>query len=99
MSSVALLNTLPPSATETTQIPRSGILTVYGYSVRINVQAGHLQLEYGVGPDCHALRLPRVPRRLKRLVCISEDGYISFSAMKWLSDVGAAFIMLDRLGK
>jgi CRISPR-associated endonuclease Cas1 len=96
---VALPNTLPAHSTATSQIPRSGILTVHGYGVRINVQAGHLRLEYGVGPDCHALRLPRVPHRLKRLVCISEDGFITFSAMKWLSDVGVAFVLLDRLGK
>ena len=37
--------------------------------------------------------------QLKRLVCISEDGFVTLAALKWLSDVGASFVMLDRLGK
>jgi CRISPR-associated endonuclease Cas1 len=91
--------TLPTHPTATSQIPRSGIVTVHGHGARIYVQAAHLQVQYGVGPDRSTLRLPRVPHRLKRVICISEDGFITFSAMKWLSDIGAAFIMLDRLGK
>jgi hypothetical protein len=63
------------------------------------MQAGHLQIEDGVGPERRKCRLPRVGHRLKRLVCISEDGFITLSAPKWLSDVGASFVMLDRLGK
>jgi len=44
-------------------------------------------------------RLPRVGSRLKRLVCISDDGYVSLSALSWLSDIDASFILLDRRGK
>lgn len=36
---------------------------------------------------------------LKRLVCIGEDGFVTLAALKWLSDVGASFSMLDRMGK
>jgi CRISPR-associated endonuclease Cas1 len=63
------------------------------------MQAGHLQVEDGIGPDRRKLRLPRVNHRLKRLVCISEDGFVTLSALKWISEVGASFVMLDRLGK
>src|SRR5260370_26207322 len=63
------------------------------------MQAGHLQIEDGIGPERRKFRLPRVNHRLKRLVCIAEDGLITLSAMRWLSDVGASFLMLDRLGK
>lgn len=45
------------------------------------------------------LRLPRVNHRLKRLVCIGDDGFVTLTALRWLSDVGASFAMLDRLGK
>lgn len=45
------------------------------------------------------LRLPRVNHRLKRLVCIGDDGLVTLTALRWLSDVGASFAMLDRLGK
>ena len=81
------------------QISKLGVLTLYGYGIRITMQSGHLQIEDGVGPDRRALRLPRVNHRLKRLVCIGDDGIVTLAALKWLSDVGASFIMLDRLGK
>lgn len=45
------------------------------------------------------IRLAKVAHRLKRLVCISDDGFVTLSALKWLSNVGASFIMLDRMGK
>jgi CRISPR-associated endonuclease Cas1 len=63
------------------------------------MQAGHLQIEDGIGFERRKLRLPRVNHRLKRLVCIGNDGFITLSALRWLSDVGASFVMLDRLGK
>jgi len=63
------------------------------------MQAGHLQMEDGIGPERRKFRLPRVNHRLKRLVCIGDDGFITLSALTWLSDVGASFVMLNRLGK
>jgi CRISPR-associated endonuclease Cas1 len=30
---------------------------------------------------------------------IGSDGFITFEALRWISDVGAAFVMLDRRGK
>ena len=81
------------------QIPKHGLLTIHGFGIRLLAKSGHLEIEYGIGPDRRKLRLPRVANGLKRLVCISEDGFITLSALKWLSDVGVAFIMLDRLGK
>lgn len=95
---MAALHTLAQS-TATPQLSRLGTLTVHGYGIRITVQAGHLQIEDGIGSDRRMLRVPRVDHKLKRLVCISEDGFITLAAMKWLSDIGAAFILLDRLGK
>ena len=95
---MAASHTLPhPSAIP--QISRLGVLTLYGYGVRVTMQAGHLQLEDGIGPERRKLRLPRINHRLKRLVCISEDGFVTLSALKWLSEVGASFVMLDRLGR
>jgi CRISPR-associated protein Cas1 len=44
-------------------------------------------------------RLPKVGHGLRRLVCISDDGYVSLSALTWLSDVSASFILLDRRGR
>src|SRR6185437_5210075 len=81
------------------QIPKLGVLTLYGYGIRITMQSGHLQIEDGIGPERRKFRLPRINHRLKRLVCIGDDGFVTLAALRWLSDVGASFVMLDRLGK
>jgi CRISPR-associated endonuclease Cas1 len=81
------------------QISKLGVLTLFGYGIRITMQSGHLQIEDGIGPERRKFRLPRVNHRLKRLVCIGEDGFITLSALRWLSEVGASFAMLDRVGK
>ena len=36
---------------------------------------------------------------LRRLVLIGSDGFITLEAFRWISDVGASFVMLDRTGK
>ena len=58
-----------------------------------------LRLDHGIGLERQKFRLPRVNHGLKRLVCIGDDGFITLSALRWLSDVGASFVMLDRVGK
>src|SRR6185437_8465350 len=81
------------------QISKLGVLTLYGYGIRITMQSGHLQIEDGIGLDRRKFRLPRVNHRLKRLVCIGEDGFVTLSARRWLSEMGSSFVMLDRIGK
>src|SRR5436189_4293384 len=81
------------------QISRLGVLTLYGYGIRITMQAGHLQIEDGSGPERRRFRLSRVNHRLTRLVCIGDDGFVTLSALRWLTEVDASFVMLDRLGK
>src|SRR5205814_10093090 len=93
-----LPHTLPQSFT-IPQISKSGVVTLCGYGIRIAMQSGHLQIEDGIGPERRKSRLPRVNHRLTRLVCIGDDGFITLSALRWLSEVGASFVMLDRLGK
>jgi hypothetical protein len=71
------------------QIPKSGVLTLYGFGVRIRMQAGHLEIEDGIGPERRQIRLARIGHGLKRLVCIAEDGFTTLGALKWLADIGA----------
>jgi CRISPR-associated endonuclease Cas1 len=78
---------------------RHGVLTIHGFGVRVRMQSGHLEIEDGVGTDRRNIRLARVGHGLKRLVCISEDGFVTLSALKWLADVDASFVMLNRNGK
>lgn len=41
-------------------INKSGVLTLYGFGIRIRVHSGHLEIEDGIGPDRRRFRLPRV---------------------------------------
>ena len=95
---MAAKSTLPQSFS-TPQISKSGVLTLYGFGIRVTMQAGHLQVEDGLGYERRRVRLPRVNHKLKRLVCVGDDGFITLAALRWLSEVGASFAMLDRLGK
>jgi len=97
---MAATETVPQlTSSRKSPIGKSGVLTLSGFGIRVRVQNGHLQIEDGVGLERRKIRLPRVGHGLKRLVCISEDGFATLSALKWLADVGASFTMLDRTGK
>jgi CRISPR/Cas system-associated endonuclease Cas1 len=80
-------------------IGKSGVLTIHGFGVRVRMQSGHLEVEDGLCAQRRKIRLPRVGHGLRRLVCISEDGFTTLSALKWLADVGASFVFLNRAGK
>jgi CRISPR-associated endonuclease Cas1 len=78
--------------------PRHGVLTLYGYGIQIRVDRGHLLIADGIGAERCTYRLPRVGHRLRRLVVIGSDGVVSLSALRWLADQDASFVMLERDG-
>lgn len=80
------------------QVPRTGVLTLWGYGIKISVDRGHLILEDGIGSERRSARLPRIGHALKRLIVIGGDGFISLAALRWLTDQKAAFVMLERNG-
>jgi len=56
------------------QVPKHGVLTLYGFGIRVSMQSGHLCIEDGIGPERRKFRLPRVGHGLRRLVLIGNDG-------------------------
>jgi CRISPR-associated endonuclease Cas1 len=80
-------------------VSKSGVLTIHGFGVRVSMQAGHLLVEDGVGMDRRKIRLARVGHGLRRLVCITDDGTISLSALRWVTEQKAAFVLLQRDGR
>lgn len=97
---MAPMQTVPQlSGDSKSVIGRTGVLMLSGFGLRIRVANSHLEIEDGVGLKRRKFRLPRVNHSLKRLVCISDDGYTSLSALKWLSDVRASFVLLNRDGR
>src|SRR5437879_4174498 len=79
-------------------VPRHGVVTLFGYGIKVHVDRGHLILEDGIGADRRHAHLPRVGHGLKRLVVIGADGFVTLSALRWLADQDAAFAMLERNG-
>ena len=96
---MAASKNLSQSPTPGNYIRKRGVLTIFGFGVRVRMQSGHLEIEDGIGPERRTIRLARIGHGLKRLVCISEDGFATLGALKWLADVGASFVMLNRTGK
>ena len=77
---------------------RHGVVTLSGYGINVRVDRGHLLVEDGIASDRRQARFPRVAHGLKRLVVIGSDGLVSLSALRWLADQKAAFVMLERDG-
>ncbi|MHB8486038.1 MAG: CRISPR-associated endonuclease Cas1 [Candidatus Acidiferrales bacterium] len=79
-------------------VPQRGVVTLFGYGIKVYVDRGHLMLQDGIGPVRREVRLPRVGHGLCRLVVIGADGFVSLAALRWLADQDASFVMLDRDG-
>ena len=80
-------------------ISKSGALTVQGFGVHIRMQSGHLEIDDGVGMDRRKIRLSRVGLGLRRLVCVTDDGTVSLSSLRWITEQNAAFVLLQRDGR
>jgi len=79
-------------------VPQHGVVTLFGYGIKVHVDRGHLTIHDGIGPARREARLPRIGHGLRRLVVIGADGFVSLAALRWLADQDAAFVMLDRDG-
>lgn len=88
---------LPQSHNST--VPRHGVVTLFGFGIKIRVERGHLLIDDGISTDRKRFRLPRVNHGLKRLVVIGSDGFVSLAALRWLADQKASFVMLERDGR
>jgi CRISPR-associated endonuclease Cas1 len=78
--------------------PRQGVITLFGYGIRVQVERGHLVREDGIGSDRRQARFSRVGHGLRRLVVIGSEGMVTLASLRWLADQKAAFVMLDRDG-
>jgi CRISPR-associated endonuclease Cas1 len=93
--------TPPSTRTDSSQeiVPRGGVVTLFGYGIKVHVDRGHLTIQDGIGEVRRHARFSRVGHGLKRLIVIGSDGIVSLAALRWLCDQKAAFVMLDRTGK
>ena len=76
-------------------VPYAGVLVLSGYGIRVAMERGHLVVEDGVGGARRFGRFPRVDPGFDRLVVIGHTGAVTFDALRWLQDVGVAFVQID----
>ena len=82
-----------------TQAPApDGVIIATGYGLKLYVHHGHLIVHDGVGRGHQTRRYHRAASKLRRIVVLGHDGYITLEAMRWIRDVGAAFVQVDTDG-
>lgn len=86
----------PDSGTVTV---RNGVLVLTGYGIKVGVGRGHLVVSDGIGNKRRRGRFSRAARDIQRLVVIGHTGTISFDALRWLHDTGAAVVQIDSDGQ
>ena len=99
MAASATVPELSESLNSRPLVPRQGVLTLSGYGIVARVERGHLILRDAIGAEQREACFARIGHGLRRVVVIGNDGMISLSALRWLHDQKAAFVMLDRSGK
>lgn len=75
------------------------VLVLTGYGIDVRVERGQLVFTDGVGRDRRTGTLNRATCGLKRLVVIGHAGTVTLDALRWLHDIGAAFVHLDADGQ
>jgi len=78
---------------------RDGVMFLNGYGISVSVDARHLCVSDGVGRQRGFAKFAKATSRLKRLVVMGQTGFVTLPALKWLSDIGAAFAQIDYTGR
>lgn len=75
-----------------------GRVTLDGFGIRLSIQRGHLVLEDGIGEQRRTATFHRATCGLTHISIIGHTGSLSLDVLRWLSDVGASLIVLDKDG-
>jgi CRISPR-associated endonuclease Cas1 len=75
---------------------RQGIVVLYGYGIKVSVSRRHLVCEDGIVTDRRSGRFHAATSGLRRLVILGTDGLITLDAVRWLHQVGAALLTINR---
>lgn len=88
--------TSPPLRAATS---RGGVCVVEGYGVRIRLRHGRLHVVDGFPGERRERVYPRVSPGISRLVVLGHAGSVSLEALRWLTDLGIAFVQIDKDGR
>jgi CRISPR-associated endonuclease Cas1 len=78
---------------------RGTVCVVEGYGVEIRIRHGRLHVKDGFPRKRRERVYSRVNHGLSRLVLLGHAGMVSLEALRWLTDVGIAFVQIDRDGR
>src|SRR5437764_1771568 len=78
---------------------RNGVLILSGYGLRISVARGHLITDDGTGANRRHGRFSRATSGISRVVVVGHAGTVSLEALRWLHEVGAAFVQIGPDGE
>ncbi|WP_416071593.1 CRISPR-associated endonuclease Cas1 [Streptomyces sp. ME02-8801-2C] len=73
----------------------SRTLVVSGAGVSLNVHLGHLVISDGLGLSRRERRIPRVERRVKRIILAHPKGSMTLDAVKWCEEMGVSLVLCD----
>jgi CRISPR-associated endonuclease Cas1 len=72
------------------------IVVVDGFGVTVKVARSQLVIADGAGRNRRERRYGRATSKLARLVVLGGSGTLSLDAIRWLADVGASLVCIDR---
>ncbi len=78
---------------------RNGVLVADGYGVKVAVERRHLVVEDGLCEERHRERFAKPAAGFNRFVVLGHTGFVTLEALRWLNDVGAAFVQIDADGQ
>lgn len=78
---------------------KAGILVLDGYGIRVAAERRHLVVADGLGRARRWGRFSKATAGLRRLVVLGHTGTVSLEALRWLHDIGAAFVQIDADGQ
>ena len=83
---------LPP----TPQRKQGEVVVVDGFGVSVRVERSRLVVTDGAGRNRRERRYGRATSEIARLVVLGGSGSLSLAAIRWLADVGASLVCIDR---
>jgi CRISPR-associated endonuclease Cas1 len=94
------------TAQPTTQIARDvlreaadpTILVANGYDVKLAVRAGQLKITDGIRSGYRSRVVSRTDK-VRRIIILSESGFVTLEAIRWADALGISIVQLDREGR
>jgi CRISPR/Cas system-associated endonuclease Cas1 len=79
--------------------PNAGVCVADGFGIRIFIRRRHLVIQDGIGSHRRERTFARATAGIRRLIVLGHEGFVTLEALRWMADLGIAFIQIDRDGK